>query len=265
MRLIKQLFIIVPLIVFLSCGESQRELAVKKINMAKQFALQGDTIVALNYLSSIHIDYPKADVQIGIARNIQSGLYRQLIDNRRIQLIRNDSLISLLETNFNKEKTQFDRYTQYIHKRQSFNRSWDRSFLQVHLDERGILYLSSNYMGREWLMHTGIRVYDGKLMAKSETIEADSPFNHRNDFLDYKWEKVSYMNGKADSVIQFIAEHPDLNLKCVFLGNRYYYILLEDYDIQAITDALALSKAIKQKTILQEEITVFTEKNMKLK
>src|SRR5665811_2427023 len=49
-----------------------------------------------------------------------------------------------LEKSFVKEKTEFDRYTQYIHKRQTFKRAWDRSYIQIHLDERGDIYLSSN-------------------------------------------------------------------------------------------------------------------------
>lgn len=260
MRLFKYFIIIYSIILMHSCGPSQRELAVMRINQAKQMVTLGDTIEAISKLDSVRIFYPKAEVQIGIARNYQLNLYQQLIDNRSIQLVRNDTLITSLETKFNKEKTEYDKYTQYIHKRQSFNRSWDRSFLQVHLDERGELYLSSNYMGSQWLNHTGIRVYDGKLMAKSEKIELDDPLNHRNDFLDYKWEKVSYMNGKADSVIHFIAENPKLNLKCVFLGTRYYYILLEDYDIKAVSDALALSQAIKLKVKLEDDIKIFSKK-----
>jgi hypothetical protein len=243
-----------------SCGPSQRELAVKETNKAKQLCASGDTLKAIQKLDSIQIKYPKADVQISVAKDIRTEWLQYLIDSRNLQLIRQDSVIIALEKNFDKEKTEFDQYVQYNHKRQTFNRSWDRSFLQVHLDERGELYLSSNYMGKEWLEHTGIRVYDGELQAKSEKIPLDSPLNHRSDFLDYKWEKVSYMNGEADSVIHFIADNPDLNLKCVFLGKRYYYILLENYDVQAVVDALLLSKAIKRKANLEKEIADLKKK-----
>jgi len=240
-----------------SCGPSQRELAVQETNKAKAIFNSGDTLQAIKKLDSIHIKYPEADVQISVAKSMSTEMYQQLIDARSMHLIRLDSTITELEKNFVKEKTEFDRYTQYNHKRQTFNRSWDRSFLQVHLDERGELYLSSNYLGKEWLEHVCIRVYDGKLQAKSDSILLDNPLNHRSDFLDYKWEKVSYMNGQADSVIHFIAENPDLDLKCVFLGKRYYYILLEDYDVNAVVEALALSKAIKRKKALEAEIKKF--------
>lgn len=247
--------ILAALALFLvACGPSQRELAVLHINKAKQIIALGDTLGAVESLDSIKILYPKAEMQIGVARNINNELYSQLANKLKLESIRNDSLIVSLEKKFVKEKTEFDKYMQYIPKRQTLKRSWDRSFLQVHLDERGEIYLSSNYMGKEWLKHTGIRVYDGKLQAKSEKIELEDPLNHQSDFLDYKWEKISYMNGKADSVINFIAANPDLDLKCVFLGKRYYYILLENYDIQSIVDALALSKAIVRKKQISMDI-----------
>ncbi len=250
---------LVPVLLFLfsGCGPSQRELAVQETNKAKAILNSGDTLQAIKKLDSIKIKYPKAEVQISVAKSLATEMYQQLIDARSMQLIRLDSTIAELEKNFVKEKTEFDRYTQYNHKRQTFNRSWDRSFLQVHLDERGELYLSSNYVGKKWLEHVCIRVYDGKLQAKSDSIPLDDPLNHRSDFLDYKWEKVSYMNGKADSVIHFIAENPGLDFKCVFLGKRYYYILLEDYDVDAVVQAYALSKAIKRKKALEAEIKKF--------
>ena len=261
MKKLNTLYSLLVLLLLISCGPSQRELAVNQINRAKlKVEYGGDTLSAISYLDSTKVLFPKAEIQIRVASNLRNSWYQQMIDNRQLQLIKNDSTIAKLETKFTKEKTEFDTYTQYIHKRQSLNRTWDRSFLMVHLDERGEMYLSSNYMGKEWLYHTGIRVYNGKLQAKSENVPLDDPMNHRSDFLDYKWEKVSYMNGKADSVIQFIAQHPNLNLKCVFLGKRYYYILLEDYDIEAVVDALALSKAIKLRSKLEKEIAEFKNK-----
>lgn len=260
MRKVEIIYLLMFLLVMAACGPSQRELAVKKINQARNLLVQGDTINAIVQLDSVLRLYPKAEVQIGVVKNIKTDIYQQMIDARRMQLIKNDSLITLYETNFNQEKTEFDRFSQYNHKRQTFNRSWDRSFLQVHLDERGELYLSSNYMGKEWLNHTGIRVYDGQLQSKSDRIPVDDMLNHQSDFMDYKWEKVSYMNGRADSVIYFIAENSNLNLKCVFLGSRYYYIVLESFDKQAVVDALNLSEAIKRKKRLEEEVAELSKK-----
>lgn len=252
------IFLVFIVLLLWSCGPSQREMAVQKINTAKNVLANGDTLAALAIIDSVKMLYPDAKVQIGVAENIRKATVQQMIDQRKLQLIKIDSVIVESEKNFLKEKTEFDMYWQYNHKQQTLNRSWDRSFLQVHLDERGVMYLSSNYMGKEWLNHTGIRVYDGQLQSKSERVPVGDALNHQSDFMDYKWERVSYMDGKADSVIHFIAQNSTLNLKCVFLGSRYYYILLEKYDIDAVVDALSLSQAIKNRENLEAEIAHLT-------
>ena len=215
-------------------------------------------------LDSVKILFPKAEVQKVVANNMTVELYRQLIQKRKYQLSVIDSLIFRLELKFTKTKTEYDQNVQYLPKRQTFDRSWNRSFLQVNLDERGEIFLTSNYMGTEWLHHTSIRVYDGKLQAESEIVELNDPLNHQSEFLDYKWEKVAYRNGKSDSLIQFIADHFDLSLKCVFLGKQSYFILLEKYDIETVIDALSLSKVIKNRQSLVEEIKQFEQQIQQL-
>lgn len=252
-------FCLIALFVW-SCGPSQRELAVWKTNQARELIAQGDSISALNVLDSIAILYPKAEVQIAVARNMSNDLLNNLINARTLQLELMDTTIANLEKLFVKEKTVFDRYTQYVPHRQTFARSWKRSYLLVNLDERGELFLTSNYMGKEWLNHTAIRVYDGDLQAKSGDVPLDDPMNNQSDFMELKWEKVAYTKGRADSVIQFIAQHPDRKLKCVFLGNRQYYILLEEFDVKAVIDALALSNAIKGRQNTAAELEAFKKR-----
>jgi AmiR/NasT family two-component response regulator len=91
-------------------------------------------------------------------------------------------------------------------------------------------------------------------------VPVGSADNHRSDFMDAKWEKVSYRNGKADGVMEFIAAHSARNMKAVFLGKEYYYIVLESYDKQAVIDALALSKALTQKSKLEAEVQALKKK-----
>ena len=68
------------------------------------------------------------------------------------------------------------------------------------------------------------------------------------------------MNGKDNGVIQFIADNADRKLKAVFLGKRTYFIVLEEFDKQAVKDALALSNALKRKIQLEKEIKVLQSK-----
>ena len=255
--MMKQAILYITLVLFVivtACGPSEEDQARVKLEQAKLLLQNQDTTGALLKLDSVAKLYPEAVYSINAAKNLSKDVRFELYERTEAELDSVKITITELEKNFVTEKTEFDRYTQYIHKRQTFKRAWDRSYIQVHLDERGDLYLSSNYHGDHWLNHTGLRVYDSGEDAKTEKIPIGSPDNHRSDFMEAKWEKVSYRNGKDNGVIEFIAQHVDRNLKAVFLGDEYYYIILETYDKEAVRDALALSKAIKKQKKLEGEI-----------
>jgi len=243
-----------------ACGPSDEDKARTKLNYAQSLLAKNDTTAALRHLDSIPKLYPDAVYSANAAKNLINEVNFDLLHRKEAEL---DSLkvkIVELEKPFKKEKTEFDRYTQYIHKRQTFERAWDRSYIQVHLDERGEIYLSSNYHGENWLNHTALRVYDQGDDAKTEEIPIDNVNNHRSDFVDAKWEKVTYRDGKDNGVMEFIAKNAERRLKAVFLGNEYYYIILETYDKQAVKDALALSKALIQKNKLERQVNSIQEK-----
>ena len=248
------------LIIQVSCGPSEEEKASAKLKQAQALLAKNDTTAALLHLDSIPRLFPKAEYAVNASQNLNKEIQFDLLHKKEAQL---DSLvvkITELEKPFQKEKTEFDRYSQYVHRRQNFERAWNRSFIQVHLDERGEIYLSSNFHGKNWLNHTALRVYDQGDDAKTEEIPVGSTDNHQSDFMEAKWEKVSYRNGKDNGVMEFIASHRDRNLKAVFLGKEYYYIVLESYDKQAVVDALALSKALLQKKTLESEIQALKKK-----
>ncbi len=260
MKILFPTFILVLVILVISCGPTAEEKASTRLRHAQMLLEKNDTTSALLHLDSIPRLFPKAEYAVNAAKNLKGEVEFDLLHRKEALL---DSLIlkiADLEKPFEKEKTEIDRFTQYIHKRQNFARAWNRSFIQVHLDERGEIYLSSNYHGKSWLNHTGLRVYDQGLDAKTEEIPVGNVDNHRSDFMDYVWEKVTYRDGKDNGVMEFIATNSARNLKAVFLGKEYYYIVLESYDKQAVIDALALSKALKQKRMLETEIQAIKKK-----
>lgn len=249
-----QYIVLLLIVVVTACGPSDEDQARTKLEQAKLLLQKQDTTSALLRLDSIPKLFPEAVYSANAAKNLAKDVRFEVMQRTESELDTLQIQIAEMEKDFVKEKTEFDRYTQYIHKRQTFKRAWDRSYIQIHLDERGDLYLSSNYHGEHWLNHTGLRVYDGDDDAKTEKIPIGSPDNHRSDFMEAKWEKVSYRNGKDNGVIEFIANNVDRNLKAVFLGDEYYYIILETYDKEAVRAALHLSKAIKKQKKLENEI-----------
>lgn len=260
MRIITYLPLVLFVFMLAACGPSEEDKARMKLNQVKNYLQQNDTTRALQVLDSIPKLFPEAIYSVNAAKQMATEISLEVLQRKEAELDSVKVQIAELEKSFTKEKTEFDRYTQYIHKRQTFKRAWDRSYIQVHLDEKGDLYLSSNYHGEYWLDHTGLRVYDHGDDAKTLKIPIGDPNNHRSDFMEAKWEKVSYRNGKDNGVMEFIANNKDRRLKAVFLGNKYYYIILETYDKEAVRDALALSKAIKKKKRLEGEIKILNSK-----
>ena len=254
MKISFHITVLILAVLLVACGPSDEDKARTKLEQARTLLEKNDTTVALRHLDSIPKLFPKAVYAVNAAKNLLREVQFDLLHRKEAQFDSLNVRITELEKPFEKEKTEFDRYTQYIHKRQNFKRAWDRSYIQVHLDERGEIYLSSNYHGEKWLDHTALRVYDQGDDAKTEEIPIGDVNNHRSDFMEAKWEKVSYRNGKDNGVMEFIANNADRRLKAVFLGNKYYYIILETYDKQAVKDAIALSKALKQKSKLKAEI-----------
>lgn len=246
--------IIAFLSVLFSCGKSTRQRAEGKLNQAVSICEKGDSITAMVHLDSIDVLYPEAFETIAKARELRNKINSEFLFRKQDQLDQLNGRLNELEKMFIKEKTEYDRFTQYIHKMQKFERRWNQSFIQLHLDERGELYISSNYYGDQWLNHVGLRVYDGVFQAKTDTVPLSDPNNHQSEFMNTHWEKVSYTNDKDNGVIQFIADNAERNLKAVFLGQRMYFIVLEQHDKQAVKDALALSNALKLKIQLEKEI-----------
>jgi hypothetical protein len=245
---------ILLLTLFFSCGKSNKEKAAERLNAAIKICEKGDTITALQQLDSVQILFPEIFGSVEKAKGLSNKINSEILYRKQDQFSKVNAGLIELDRQFDKEKTQFDRFTQYIHKMQKFERRWDQSFIQIHLDERGELYISSNYYGADWLNHTGLRVYDGIFQAKTDSVSLDDPNNRHSEFMNTHWEKVNYKNGKDNGVIQFIADNANRNLKAVFLGKRMYFIVLETHDKQAVKDALALSNALKLKVQLQKEI-----------
>jgi hypothetical protein len=248
-------YLVIGLAVLLiySCQPSEEKKAAIRLNNAKYLLEKGDTTQALLQLDSIAF-YPKAVYSANAAKNLLAEINYSILKRKQVELDSVNAMITRLEMSFEKQKTEFDRYVQYIHKKQNLQSGLNRSFIKVHLDERGMIYLSSNYFGKSLLNHYALRVYDGELSAKTDSVPVGSEENRQSDFMEYKWEKVAYMNGRDNGVLQFIADNAGRKLKAVFIGRQQQFIILEEYDKQAVKDAIALSNALKRRTSISAEI-----------
>ncbi len=257
-----RLFVIVAIIQIIvsACGPSQPQLAVQKIAVAEELLAKGDTTNGLLHLDSIAILYPKAlsEARTALQNSNRINVSRLMV--RRENLAKANLVVDSLIREFTPEKGEFDKYTNYIHNRDEIGKTWSRSFVQVYLNEKGELFLTSNYYGGQWLNHTSLNIEGEGLSAKTDSIPLENVNNHHSEFSGSKWEKVTYRSGQADKVIAFIATNSDKKLKSIFKGQSSYVIWLEESDKKAIKTAYDLARALKVKDTSVNAIKVLEKK-----
>lgn len=247
----KQLSILFILFsVMFGCSPSRGDLALKLYNSSAV----GDSLTAIEKLDSVIVYFSDQTILVEKAIEDRHAIYRDKVLKVKGRIDISDSLVAKLKSGFSFKESEYGEFGTYEQKRQRNSNSWDRSFIKVNLTEKGDIYLSSNYYGDKWLDHTKIRVYDGDDDAKSVEVSLDHLDNRHSDFMDLFWEKVSYRNGGSDSIIEFIVANRERNLKCVFIGKKYHYIILEKYDKDAVVSAYDLSKALKENIALKKEL-----------
>ena len=257
-----RLFVVVVIIqtIVTACGPSQPQMAVKKIAVAEALLAKGDTVNTLLHLDSIPALYPKALSEVRNAIQLSNRIYVSKLMAQRENLAAANTMIDSLISEFKPEKGEFDKYTNYIHNRYGIAKTWSRSFIQVYLNEKGDLSLTSNYYGGQWLNHTSLLVEGEGLSAKTDSVPIDNVNNHHSEFSGSKWEKVTYRGTQADKVIEMIANNVDKKLKAVFKGKSSYIIWIEEPDKKAIKAAYDLSGAIKVKAASGNAISVLEKK-----
>jgi len=128
-----------------SCGPSQPQLAVSKIAVAEVHPAKGNTTNSLLHLNSISLLYPKALSEARTALQICNRINVSRLMLQRENLSKANLVIDSLIKEFNPGNREFDKFTNYIHNRQGTDKTWSRSFVQVYLNEKGDLFLTSNY------------------------------------------------------------------------------------------------------------------------
>ena len=252
--------IIILTLIVSACGPSQQELAAKKMKVSEELLAKGDTLNSLLYLDSIPKLYPEAGSELNKAIQAGNRIYTFQLSKQREKLSAANTVIGTLIKDFKSEKGEFEKYTNYIPNRQVFDKSWSRSFVQVNVNDKGDLTLSSNYYGEKWINHTSLRIDRDGLIIRTDSVPLDHINNHHSDFGGSNWEKVTYRGKQADAVIAMIATNWDRRLKALFKGKTTYIMWLEDYDKKGIKEAYELSKAFRAKSEAEKMIPVLEKK-----
>jgi hypothetical protein len=251
------LFILLLFIILTSCGPNKQELAKEKFNKAEQLFNQKKFNDAKLEIDSIEELYPN---QIEYITRGNDLLRKITIEEQRQNLVFLDSMLQVKQSELEPLMKNFIESSDYgakkilIHKRQKPENSYGRTYLRAHLDLEGEFYISSRYTGAERIYHDQIKVYFSGNNALSEEIKEDGFNNRHFEDGETQWEVVNFKDGKDNGVIDFIANNAKQSLKVQFRGKKYYYIVMEKFDKEAIRDGYEISFVLKEIKRIKEEV-----------
>lgn len=252
-----------PIIILLTtlfvtaCGPNKQELAKERFNRAEQLFNQKKFNDAKLEIDSIEDLYPN---QIEYVTRGNDLLRKITIEEQRQNLVFLDSMLQVKQAELKPLMKNFTESSDYgtkkilIHKRQKPENSYGRTYLRAHLDLEGDFYISSRYTGTERIYHDQIKVYFSGNSVLSEEIAEDGFNNRHFEDGENQWEVVNYKNGTDNGVIDFIANNADKSLKVQFCGKKYFYIVMEKFDKEAIRDGYEISFVLKEIKRIEEEI-----------
>ena len=243
--------------VIVSCGPSEEERAADAFNRAQKLydaKKFNDTKLLLDSI----IEYMPG--QIEYVTKAEDMLRTIKIAEQEHNLAFLDSLLAEKQEELKPLMKNFIKSDEYgsktllIHKRQKPENSYGRTFIRAHLDMDGNFYISSRYSGDHYIYHDQIKVYYSGNSAITDKVEYDGFDNRRYEDGGTYWEIVNYKDGKDNGVIDFIAANWDKSLKVQYRGKKYYYIVMEKFDKEAIRDANEIAVVLKEIKRIKDEI-----------
>ena len=242
---------------FLGCsGPSREELAKTRLTEIIKLSEAGNFNLAKLKLDTLILNFSDQPQQVNDAKEIFKHL-NILEQERNLAFL--DSLLNEQETLLEPMMKNFIVSDEYgsekilIHKRQRPENSFNRTFIRAYLNLSGNFYISSRYHGDKWIYHQQIKVYNKDQSVFSEIIPEDGFNNRRFDDQGAKWEIVNYKDGKDNGIVDYIASHWKEPLKVQFIGKGNTYIVMEQFDKEAVRDGYEISFVLKEIQRVKDE------------
>ena len=243
-------FLFTILLIISGCaGTNREELAAERLKEIITLSQSGNYITAKLKLDTLILLFSDQKEKVSEAKNILKQL--DILEQER-NLTFLDSMLLVQETILEPMLNNFIVSEEYgaekilIHKRQKPENSYNRTFIRAYLYQSGKFYISSRYHGDRWIYHQQIKVYNNNQSVLSEIVPEDGHNNRRYEDQGTKWETVNYKDGKDNGIIDYIATYWKDPLKVQFIGKGNEYIIMEQFDKEAIRDAYEISFVLKE-------------------
>jgi hypothetical protein len=247
---------ILSILVLVGCGPSRKEQAQERLKEAIKLKEEGNFNLAMLKLDSLIYYYSDQTDETEYAKEALRAI--NILEQERnlnyldSMLLMQEELLAPMMRNFI-ISDEYGHEKILIHRRQRPENSYNRTFIRAHLNESGIFFISSRYHGNQWIQHRQIRVYIRDSSVLSELIPEDGFDNRRFEDGPSRWEIVNYKNGKDNGIIDFIATHWNEPLRVQFIGTKHEYIVMEQFDREAVRDAYEISFILKEVHRIKEE------------
>lgn len=257
-------FVIVLFVVCLSsCGPKREDLAKAQYQLADslfQAKRYNDAKVIIDSVLSAFSD------QVEFVTRSQDLLRTITLREQEVNLTYVDSMLLIKQEELKVLMVNFEETPDYgtkvilIHKRQKPENSYNRNYLRAHLDLEGNFFISSRYVGESHINHKQIKVTCDSNEAVSDEIEEDGFLNRHFTDGEYKWEVVSYKDGKDNGVADFIAANCDKAIKVQYIGRLKPIYYMDKTDKEAIRDGYEISFVIKEvEHLVKERSSILAE------
>ncbi len=207
-------------------------------------------------LDSVLFTYPDLKQVVRESKDMLEIIYKTEQERNLLFL---DSLLNIREQEIKPLMALFEAENSdaddpiLVHKKQTPNRAWDRSYIKAHVDKNGTFYISSHYTGSNFINHYAIKASVDESYQETDSI-SDEAYIHRFDNEGSVWEIVKYKNGSDNGVGSFIATNFDKPVDITFIGTSKYKIRLTDTDKQAFRDTYQLALMLRETVQIKSQI-----------
>lgn len=208
-------------------------------------------------IDSIKSTYPKAfetrKKTIRLMQEIEIAEQERAIENL-------DSIKNIMIKQYNNIKCKYlyikdslyQDYGTFICPEQDLRKYSDRSMLYASVDERGIMKITSIYLGQRAIEHHSIKIVSTDDNSFIETKYSDNHYS--TSLYGMVNEKTEYELGKTDNgLIEFIIYNKNKNLYMEYNGIHPYKRKLTKTEVESIESIYNLTKTIKTITEINEQ------------
>ena len=237
-----------------SCSNVEKK-AGEKLQAAREAFERGDYSEAKIQIDSIKILYPKAFETrregIGLMQQVELKEQEKTLVYLDSMLQEKQKEVDAIKKNYTFEKdAEYQKIGNYLHPSQVIEKNLHRSYLRFQVDETGVMSMTSIYCGKQNVHHVAVKV------TASDGSFAETPASkdsYETTDLGEKIEKADYKLGEDGSVIEFIHNNKDKNIKVNYLGERPYQTTMTPADRQAASEVYALSQLLSSMQQIKKE------------